>query len=225
MLPLIWWLKPTRRRTCLKGGGQDARPSLESCTVFVRSLKLWNAFELAHAPQMEGLLWWFVRNLQWPPEIYEGLLLEMGHCFLFICLFMDCGYASFILIICEFHCLDQVKLHWLTNWHYALDCRMKFKAPCCEFSESGLLCFNVISILLSAFQGFTGRHMRTQLFVQNLLKVRRVRVFPFVQETHISCSWIERKDCYETARVEALHLCPIDHGGLQLQATIDVLCW
>jgi hypothetical protein len=102
---------------------------------------------------------------------------------------------------------------------------MKFKAPCCEFSESGLLCFNVISILLSAFQGFTGRHTRTQLFVQNLLKVRRVRVFPFVQETHISCSWIERKDCYETARVEALHLCPIDHGGLQLQATIDVLCW
>jgi hypothetical protein len=112
----------------------------------------------------------------------------------------------------------QVKLHWLTNWLHALDCRMEFKAPCCEFSESGLLCFNVISILLSAFQGFTGRHMRTQLFVQNLLKVRRVRVFQFVQETHISCSWIERKDCYETARVEALHLCPIDHGDLQFQA-------
>ncbi len=214
-LPLIWWLKPTRRRTYLKGVRQDARPdssSLESCTVFVRSLELWIAFELEHAPQMEGLLWWFVRNLQWPPEIYEGLLLEMGHCFLFICLFMDCGYASFISIICEFHCLDQVKLHWLRKWHYALDCRMQFKAPCCEFSESGLLGFIVISILLSAFQGFIGRHMRTKVFVQNLLKVRRVRIFQFVQETYVLL--IERKDCYETARVEALHLCPIDHGGL-----------
>jgi hypothetical protein len=94
---------------------------------------------------------------------------------------------------------------------------MEFKATYCEFSESGLLCFIVISIL-SAFQGFTGRHMRTQLFVQNLLKVRRVRVFQFVQETHISCSWIERNDCYETARVETLHLCAIDHEGIQLQA-------
>jgi hypothetical protein len=79
-------------------------------------------------------------------------------------------------------------------------------------------CFFIVISILSAFQGFTGRHMRTQLFVQNLLKVRRVRVFQFVQETLISCSWIERKDCYETARVEALHLCPIDHEGLQFQA-------